>query len=133
MVDATSYDAVVLDVMLPRIDGFETVRRVRADGRSVPVLMLTASGDVDDRVASLDGGADDHLTKPFELKELTARLRALARRGPIERPAVLQVGGLRLDPAGRRVCRDGREIELAEKPFAMLEAFMPARRHADPG
>jgi two-component system OmpR family response regulator len=124
MEDATRYDAVVLDVMLPGIDGFETVRRLRADGRWVPVLMLTARGAVDDRVAGLDGGADDYLTKPFELKELTARLRALARRGPVERPAVLQVGALRLDPAGRRVWRDGREIELAEKPFAVLEAFM---------
>jgi two-component system OmpR family response regulator len=124
MTDATSYDAVVLDVMLPGIDGFEAVRRLRAQRRWVPVLMLTARGAVDDRVAGLDGGADDYMTKPFELKELTARLRALVRRGPVERPTVLSVGALRLDPAGRKVWRDEDEIELAEKPFALLETFM---------
>jgi two-component system OmpR family response regulator len=124
MAAATNYDAVVLDVMLPGIDGFETVRRLRAQGLWVPVLMLTALGDVDDRVAGLDGGADDYMTKPFELRELTARLRALVRRDPIQRPVVLEVGSLRLDPAGRRVWRDGHEIELAEKPFALLETFM---------
>jgi two-component system OmpR family response regulator len=86
--------------------------------------MLTARVGVDDRVAGLDGGADDYLTKPFELKELTARLRALVRRGPVERPTILVAGSLRLDPAARTVWRDGREIELAEKPFAVLETFM---------
>jgi two-component system, OmpR family, response regulator len=124
MAEATSYDAVVLDVMLPGIDGFETVRRLRAQGQWVPVLMLTARGSLEDRVAGLDGGADDYMTKPVELAELSARLRALARRQAVERPAVLCVGGLRLDPAARRVWRDGREIELAEKPFLLLEAFM---------
>src|SRR5258705_4510483 len=96
MADATSYDAVVLGVMLPGIDGFETVRRLRAHGQWVPVLMLTARGSVEDRVAGLDGGADDYMTKPFELNELSARLRALVRRDPVERPTVLQVGTLRL-------------------------------------
>jgi two-component system OmpR family response regulator len=124
MADATSYDAVVLDVMLPGIDGFETVRRLRAQGQWVPVLMLTARGRLEDRVAGLDGGADDYMTKPFELLELSARLRALVRRDPVQRPAVIEVGGLRLDPAGRRVWRDGQEIELAEKPFLLLETFM---------
>jgi two-component system OmpR family response regulator len=124
MADATNYDAVVLDVMLPGIDGIETVRRLRAQSQWVPVLMLTALGSVEDRVAGLDGGADDYLTKPFDLKELTARLRALVRRDPVERPTVLQVGALRLDPASRKVWRDGDEIELAEKPFALLETFM---------
>jgi two-component system OmpR family response regulator len=124
MAGATKYDAVVLDVMLPGIDGFETVRRLRAHGEWVPVLMLTALGTVDDRVAGLDGGADDYMTKPFELRELTARLRALVRRDPVARPAVLEVGGLRLDPAGRKLWRDGREVALTEKPFALLEAFM---------
>ena len=89
-VGATDYDAIVLDVMLPGLDGFETCRRLRADGVWVPVLMLTARDAVEDRVRGLDGGADDYLTKPFSLAELTARLRALARRGPIERPAVLR-------------------------------------------
>jgi two-component system OmpR family response regulator len=124
MAAATKYDAVVLDVMLPGIDGFETVRRLRAHGQWVPVLMLTALGTVDDRVNGLDVGADDYMTKPFELRELTARLRALVRRDPVERPAVVAVGGLQLDPAGRRVWRDGQEIELADKPFALLETFM---------
>jgi two-component system, OmpR family, response regulator len=124
MTDATSYDALVLDVMLPGIDGFETVRRLRSQGEWAPVLMLTARGSLDDRVAGLDGGADDYMTKPFELEELSARLRALVRRRPVERPTVLEVGDLRLDPASRRVWRGGREIELADKPFALLETFM---------
>jgi two-component system, OmpR family, response regulator len=124
MTDATKYDAVVLDVMLPGIDGFETVRRLRAQGQWVPVLMLTARGSLDDRVTGLDGGADDYMTKPFRLEELSARLRALVRRDVVERPTVLQVGALRLDPASRKVWRDGQEIELAEKPFALLETLM---------
>jgi len=89
--------------MLPGIDGFETCRRLREQGIWAPVLMLTARDAVEDRVAGLDGGADDYLTKPFSFAELLARLRALARRGPAERPAVLEVGDLRLDPAARRV------------------------------
>jgi two-component system OmpR family response regulator len=124
MAEVTAYDAVVLDVMLPGIDGFETVRRLRAQGQWAPVLMLTARGSLEDRVAGLDGGADDYMTKPFELEELAARLRALARRDPVQRPAVLEVGSLRLDPAGRRAWRDGHELELAEKPFALLETLM---------
>jgi two-component system OmpR family response regulator len=124
MAAATRYDAVVLDVMLPGIDGFETVRCLRARGDWAPVLMLTARVSLEDRVAGLDGGADDYMTKPFELAELSARLRALVRRHPAERPSVLHVGGLRLDPASRRVWRDGHEIELADKPFALLETLM---------
>src|SRR5215204_1240147 len=84
MAGATEYDAIVLDVMLPGIDGFEVVRRLRDDGISSPVLMLTARGEVEDRVAGLDGGADDYLVKPFSFAELVARLRALGRRGPVE-------------------------------------------------
>jgi two-component system OmpR family response regulator len=124
MAGATNYDAVVLDVMLPGIDGFDTVRRLRDQGHWAPVLMLTARGGLEDRVAGLDGGADDYMTKPFELEELAARLRALVRRTPVQRPTVVQLGGLRLDPASRKVWRDGGEIELAEKPFALLEALM---------
>jgi two-component system OmpR family response regulator len=124
MTNATRYDAVVLDLMLPGIDGFETVRRLRADGVWTPVLMLTARSALQDRVAGLNGGADDYMTKPFELDELTARLHALARRDPIERPTVLQVGGLRLDPAARRAWRGDEELDLAGKPFALLETFM---------
>src|SRR5215831_14002795 len=99
MAGSADYDAVVLDVLLPGMDGFETCRRLRADGTWAPVLMLTARDAVEDRIAGLDGGADDYLTKPFSFGELTARLRALARRGGGERPPVLQVGALRLDPA----------------------------------
>jgi len=129
MAGATEYDAVVLDVMLPGIDGFETCRRLRADGVWAPILMLTARDSVADRVAGLDGGADDYLTKPFSFAELLARLRALARRGSVEKPAVLEVGDLRLDPAARRVTRGGEEIALSAKEFALLEAFM--RRPGD--
>lgn len=121
---ATAYDAIVLDVMLPGIDGFETCRRLREQGVWAPVLMLTARDGVEDRVAGLDGGADDYLTKPFSFAELLARLRALARRGQSERPAVLQAGDLRLDPAARRVSRGKIELELSAKEFALLEVFM---------
>jgi two-component system OmpR family response regulator len=124
MVGATGYDAVVLDVMLPDLDGFETCRRMRAEGVWVPVLMLTARHAVEDRVRGLDGGADDYLTKPFSLAELLARLRALARRGPVERPVVLEVGELRLDPATREVRRGDHQIELSAREFALLETFM---------
>src|ERR687888_470717 len=112
MAGSTEYGAIVLDVMLPGIDGFETCRRLRADGVWAPVLMLTARDAVEDRIAGLDGGADDYLVKPFAFPELLARLRALARRAPGERPAVLTVGDLRLDPAAYRVWRGEQEIEL---------------------
>src|SRR6266704_594834 len=107
------YDAIVLDVMLPGIDGFETCRRLRASGVWSPVLMLTARDSVEDRVSGLDTGADDYLVKPFAFAELLARLRALARRGELERPAVLEVGDLRLDPATRTVSRGGSQIQLS--------------------
>jgi two-component system OmpR family response regulator len=124
MAGSTNYDAVVLDVMLPGIDGFETCKRLRSDGVWTPVLMLTARDGVRDRVAGLDGGADDYLTKPFELVELLARLRALARRGPVERAPMLAVGTLRLDPATRRVWRGDSEIQVSTKAFALLEMLM---------
>jgi two-component system OmpR family response regulator len=124
MAGAVEYDAIVLDVMLPGIDGFEVCRQLRHDAVWSPVLMLTARDAVEDRVAGLDAGADDYLPKPFSFSELLARLRALARRGSTARPAVIEVGGLRLDPATRRVWRDGTEIKLSAKEFALLEAFM---------
>ena len=121
---ASAYDAIVLDVMLPGIDGFETCRRLRADGVWTPVLMLTARGALDDRVAGLDGGADDYLTKPFSFVELLARLRALVRRGAIERPSVIEVGDLRLDPGQPSgLARRGRD-QLSAKEFALLGVFM---------
>jgi two-component system, OmpR family, response regulator len=121
---ATEYDAIVLDVMLPGTDGFEVCRRLRAGGHWAPVLMLTARGDVADRVSGLDAGADDYLTKPFSFAELLARLRALSRRPPLARPAVIEVGDLRLDPATRRVWRGDVEVPLTAKEFALLDAFM---------
>jgi two-component system OmpR family response regulator len=127
MAAATPYDAVVLDVMLPGIDGFETCRRLRSADVWAPVLMLTARDSVDDRVAGLDSGADDYLTKPFSFRELLARLRALVRRGTRERPAVLEAADLRLDPAARCVWRGEAEIKLTQKEFALLEALMRHR------
>ena len=124
MAAATRYDAIVLDVMLPGIDGLETCRRMRAEGIWAPVLMLTARDGVDDRVAGLDVGADDYLLKPFAFTELLARLRAVVRRGPTERPTVIEVGDLSLDPARRIVTRGGTPITLSSTEFAMLETFM---------
>jgi two-component system OmpR family response regulator len=124
MAQASGYDAIVLDVMLPGISGFETCRRLRGSGVWAPVLMLTARDSVEDRVAGLDTGADDYLVKPFAFAELLGRLRALARRGKQERPTVLEVGDLRLDPATRQVWRGSAEIHLTAKEFALLEAFM---------
>ncbi len=124
MAESTEYDTIVLDVMLPGIDGFETCRRLRDAGVWVPVLMLTARDAIEDRVAGLDGGADDYLTKPFSFGELLARLRAIARRGTTPRPAVLTVGSLSLDPARRQVWRGEEEIALSSKEFAILESFM---------
>ena len=124
MAAATEYDAIVLDVMLPGADGFEVCRRLREGGRWAPVLMLTARDAVEDRVTGLDAGADDYLTKPFSFAELLARLRALARRPPLERPTIVEVGDLKLDPATRQVWRDGTEIDLSAKEFALLETFM---------
>jgi two-component system, OmpR family, response regulator len=123
-VGAREYDAIVLDVMLPGIDGFATCRRMREAGVWAPVLMLTARDAVEDRVAGLDTGADDYLVKPFAFAELLARLRALARRGEPERPSVLAIGDLRLDPAAHDVRRGSVPISLSAKEFALLELFM---------
>ena len=124
MAGSTGYDAIVLDVMLPGIDGIEVCHRLRADGVWAPILMLTARDAVADRVTGLDEGADDYLTKPFSYAELLARLRALGRRGAVERPTRLVVGDLTLDPAARRVWRGDAEIALSAKEFALLEVFM---------
>jgi len=122
------YDAVILDVLLPDLDGFEVCRRMRDADRWSPVLMLTAKDAVADRVTGLDAGADDYLTKPFDFIELLARVRALIRRGAVERPAVIQVGELVLDPSTHDVSRAGEPIDLTTKEFALLELFM---RHPD--
>src|SRR5437763_13013713 len=124
MAGAAPYDAIVLDVMLPGLDGFATCRRLREQGVWAPVLMLTARDAVGDRVDGLDAGADDYLVKPFSFAELLARLRALVRRAPGERPAELEAGELRLDPAAHRAWRGEVEIDLSAKEFALLEVFM---------
>ena len=121
---ATEYDVIVLDVMLPGLDGFEVCRQLRAQTVQSPVLMLTARDGVDDRIAGLDLGADDYLTKPFAFDELVARLRALTRRGALERTPVLEVGALRLDPRTKQVWRGDEDVELSAKEFALLETFM---------
>ncbi|WP_055490934.1 response regulator transcription factor [Streptomyces sp. TP-A0356] len=118
------YDAIVLDVLLPKLDGFEVCGELRKGGCWAPVLMLTARDAVPYRVRGLDVGADDYLTKPFSFAELFARLRALIRRGAAERPPVLQVGDLRMDPASRRAWRGAVELELTAKEFALLELFL---------
>jgi heavy metal response regulator len=120
---ATDYDLLVLDVMLPGLDGLAVLRELRARRRQRPVLLLTARGAVGDKVAGLDAGADDYLTKPFEFAELLARVRALLRRGA-PGPAVLAVADLRLDPATRAVTRAGRRIELTAREHALLEYFL---------
>jgi two-component system OmpR family response regulator len=122
LAQATSYDydAVILDVMLPGKDGFAVCRELRRNERWAPVLMLTARDHVKDRIRGLDAGADDYLVKPFDFGEMLARLRALTRRGPSERPAVVEIGDLHIDPAAHTVTRGGREIELTPREFALL-------------
>jgi two-component system, OmpR family, response regulator len=124
MAQATPYDAIVLDVMLPDVSGFELCRQLREREVWSPVLMLTARGAVEDRVSGLDSGADDYLVKPFAIAELLARLRSLTRRGVPERPVVLQVGDLMLDPAARTVRRGVTDVQLSTKEFSLLETFM---------
>ncbi|MDR0342426.1 MAG: response regulator transcription factor [Nocardiopsaceae bacterium] len=122
------FDAVILDVGLPDMDGFDVCRELRERARWMPILMLTAREAVPDRVRGLDVGADDYLTKPFDIEELRARVRALVRRTLGERPAVLTAGDLTLDPAARTACRGNTPIRLAAKEFSVLEYFM---RHPD--
>ncbi|HET7050935.1 MAG TPA: response regulator transcription factor [Solirubrobacteraceae bacterium] len=124
---ATDYTVIVLDVMLPDLDGFQVCRALRKDNTFAPVLMLTARDAVDDRVQGLDSGADDYLVKPFSFVELLARVRAMSRRGPIQRAVMLEVGDLRLDSARHQVWRGDTPIDLSRKEYAILEALM---RHA---
>jgi len=124
MACSTAYDVIALDVLLPGRDGFQVCRELRRQGVWAPVLMLTALDSAAHRVAGLDGGADDYLVKPFAMAKLLARLRSLCRRGRPERPTVLRVGTLSLDPAARRVRRGDSTIGLSAREFAVLHAFM---------
>jgi two-component system OmpR family response regulator len=121
-----TYDALIIDVMLPDIDGFEVCRRIRSADASTPILMLTARSAIGDRVAGLDAGADDYLVKPFAFEELLARLRALLRRGRVTRSSALLVGDLCVDPVGRRVWRGDTEVVLTAQEFSLLQTL--ARR-----
>ncbi len=124
-------DAIILDIGLPDVDGFEVARRIRSRGSAVPILMLTARDAVRDRVAGLDAGADDYLVKPFAYEELSARLRALTRRGvagPQRRSQVLRVGSVALDDARRLVTVGDRRVDLSQREFALLECLL---RHPD--
>jgi two-component system, OmpR family, response regulator len=124
---ATDYTVIVLDVMLPDLDGFQVCRALREDNTFAPVLMLTARDAIDDRVQGLDSGADDYLVKPFSFVELLARVRAMSRRGPIQRTVMLEVGDLKLDSARHQVWRGDTPVDLSRKEYAILEALM---RHA---
>jgi two-component system, OmpR family, response regulator len=128
MAASTPYDAMTLDFLLPGIDGLEVCRRLRKEEVRTPILMLTARDDVQDRIAALDGGADDYLVKPFDFGELVARLRALARRGPVQRGPVLRVAGIELDSGAHRVTCNEQQVTLSTKEFQLLEVFM---RHPD--
>jgi len=118
------YDAVVLDIMMPQMDGISVLQRVRSMGDPVPVLLLTAKDAVEDRIRGLDAGADDYLTKPFDAQELLARLRALLRRGSLQRDSVLRLADLELDPAAKRVTRAGAEISLSAREYSILEYML---------
>ena len=121
---ADNFEVVILDLMLPGLDGLEVCRQLRRRGVWTPILMLTARGDVEDRVRGLNGGADDYLSKPFAFDELIARLRALGRRGPLQRPAAYTAGNLRYDPSTLRAWRGDHELELSTTERALLETFL---------
>ena len=122
--ETNEYDCIVLDLMLPGVDGLSVCRQIRAQGNDVPILMLTAKADVKDKVRGLDAGADDYLAKPFAFEEFLARVRVLLRRKSGSSVSVLRVGDLELDQRTRRVVRAGREIELTNREFALLEYLM---------
>jgi two-component system OmpR family response regulator len=124
MARSNDYDAIVLDILLPGLNGYRICAELREGGNWTPILMLTALDEDLDEAEALDTGADDYLSKPFSFVVLVARLRALLRRGAAPRPAVLQIGDLRLDPAAHRCWRAGQEVELTMKQFALLECFM---------
>ena len=121
---AADYSLVILDIMMPRMDGLTALKKIRQMGNPVPVLLLTAKDAVADRVAGLDAGADDYLTKPYAFEELLARIRALARRNSTEKSDILTVGSLSVELSSKRVMREGQEILLSAKEFALLETLI---------
>ena len=124
-----NYDGMILDVMMPKMDGFEVLKRMRENGSAIPILMLTARGDVDDKVAGLDGGANDYLTKPFAMKELLARIRAMTRETTAGQDSILRVGNVRLNRATNKMtCPDGG-FRLTNKEFQMMEYLMSHPKH----
>lgn len=129
LAETGSYDLIILDLLLPRLDGMEVIRRLRNETISTPVLMLTAKDSVNDKVLGLDAGADDYLTKPFALAELLARVRALLRRDSVSKTAVLQVGDLAMDTVAHRVRRGDLEIDLTGKEYSLLEYLMLNANH----
>jgi DNA-binding response OmpR family regulator len=126
--EASPLDAVVLDLMLPGLDGIEICRRLRDVRPTLPVIMLTARGEEDDRLIGLEAGADDYVVKPFSPRELVLRVQAVLRRTSVEKPAMLQQGGLALDPIAHRAWREGRELQLTVREFELLRWFL-----ANPG
>ena len=124
-----NYDGMILDVMMPKMDGFEVLRRVRDTGSAIPILMLTARGDVDNKVAGLDGGANDYLTKPFAMKELLARIRAMTRETTAGQDSILRVGNVRLNRATNELSSPGGSFHLTNKEFQMMEYLMSHPKH----
>jgi heavy metal response regulator len=124
MAESTPYDLILMDLMLPKMDGLAVIKELRSKGNKAPVLCLTAKDTVEDIVSGLDSGSDDYLTKPFAFAELVARVRALLRRGVQDRGAEIRFADLRLDPVAHKVWRSNKEIELTAKEYALLEYFM---------
>lgn len=124
-----NYDGMILDVMMPKMDGFEVLKRVRENGSAIPILMLTARGDVDDKVAGLDGGANDYLIKPFAMKELLARIRAMTRETTAGQDSILRVGNVRLNRATNELSSPGGGFHLTNKEFQMMEYLMSHPKH----
>lgn len=124
-----NYDGMILDVMMPKMDGFEVLKRVRENGSAITILMLTARGDVDDKVAGLDGGANDYLTKPFAMKELLARIRAMTRETTAGQDSILRVGNVRLNRATNELSSPGGSFHLTNKEFQMMEYLMSHPKH----
>ena len=118
------YDVAILDLMIPKIDGITVCKTIRAKNKNIPILILTAKDDLSDKIAGLDAGADDYVTKPFSIEEISARIRALLRRGNKADPVILSLADIELDPATKQVTREAKPIELTAREYNLLEYFM---------